>query len=199
MIPKLATFKLLAALAAGACGAGGAEADKADVLKEGCSASRLAAIGDKLRADGRAGRLPGAVILVARNGKLVYSEVIGEQDPKSHAPMRRDSIFRIYSRTKPFVSVAVMMLAEQGRLQIGEPVSKYIPELKDLKVGVEKAQEGGGARLELVPAAREMTIQDLLRHTSGLTYGVLGKSLVKEEYGTLGGDTWDHANPRGKK
>src|SRR5258708_9289141 len=186
MIPKLATFKLLAALAAAACAAGAPAADKADVLKEGFSTSRLAAIGDKLRADGRAGRLPGAVILVARNGKLVYSEVIGEQDPKSHAPMRRDSIFRIYSRTKPFVSVAVMMLAEQGRLQIGEPVSKYIPELKDLKVGVEKPQEGGGARLELVPAAREMTIQDLLRHTSGLTYGVVGKSRVKEEYTRLG-------------
>src|SRR5258708_39328225 len=138
-------------------------AERTESTKEGFSAACLAALGDKLRAEVKSGRLPGAVLLVWRNGKLVHSDVIGLQDPKSGAPMRRDSIFRIYSMTKPFVSVAVMMLAEQGKLQIGEPVSKYIPELNDLKVGVEKPQEGGGARLELAPAAREMTIQDLLR------------------------------------
>jgi len=168
-------------------------ADKTENTKEGFSTARLAALGEKVRAEVKSGRLPGAVLLVSRNGKLVHSEVIGAQDPKSGAPMRRDSIFRIYSMTKPFVSVAVMMLAEEGRLQISEPVSKYIPELKDLKVGVEKP-DGNGAQLELVPAAREITIQDLLRHTSGLTYGIFGKSLVKEAYKKLDVDSWDQTN-----
>jgi CubicO group peptidase (beta-lactamase class C family) len=108
--------------------------------------------------------------------------------------MRKDSIFRIYSMTKPIVSVAVMMLVEEGRLQITEPVSKYIPELKNLKVGVEKTDDAGNKKLELVPAAREITIQDLLRHTSGLTYGVFGKSLVKDEYTKAGVDSRDQTN-----
>jgi CubicO group peptidase (beta-lactamase class C family) len=164
-------------------------AEKTENTKEGFSTARLIALSDKVRSEVKSGRLPGAVLLVSRNGKLVYSDVIGVQDPKSGAPMRRDSIFRIYSMTKPFVSVAVMMLAEEGRLQISEPVSKYIPELKNLKVGVEK-----GDGLELVPAAREITIQDLLRHTSGLTYGIFGKSLVKEEYKKLDVDSWDQTN-----
>jgi CubicO group peptidase (beta-lactamase class C family) len=185
--------RLLAALALVAFTAGAAAKDKADTVIEGFSASRLAGLGEKLRADVKSGRLPGAVLLISRNGKLVHSDVIGVQDPNSSAPMRKDSIFRIYSMTKPFVSVAVMMLVEEGRLQISEPVSKYIPELKDLKVGVEKAGDGG-VRLELVPAAREITIQDLLRHTSGFTYGVFGKSLVKDEYNKLGIDSWDQTN-----
>src|SRR5712671_3651763 len=135
-----------------------------DALKEGFSSARLAAFGEQIRADVKSGRLPGAVVMVARNGKLVYSEAIGAQDPKTSAPMRKDSIFRIYSMTKPIVSVAVMMLVEEGRLQITEPVSKYIPELKNLKVGVEKTDDAGNKKLELVPAAREITLQDLLRH-----------------------------------
>jgi len=168
-------------------------AEKNENTKEGFSTARLNALGEKIRAEVKSGRLPGAVLLVSRNGKLVHSDVIGVQDPKSGARMRRDSIFRIYSMTKPFVSVAVMMLVEEGRLQISEPVSKYIPELKDLKVGVEKSDSNGG-HLELVPAAREITVQDLLRHTSGLTYGVFGKSLVKEEYKKLNVDGWDQTN-----
>jgi CubicO group peptidase (beta-lactamase class C family) len=166
----------------------------ADVVKEGFSSARLAAFGEQIRSDVKSGRLPGAVIMVARNGKLVYSEAIGAQDPKTGAPMRKDSIFRIYSMTKPIVSVAVMMLVEEGKLQITEPVSKYIPELKNLKVGVEKTDDAGNKKLDLVPAAREITIQDLLRHTSGLTYGVFGKSLVKDEYTKAGIDSRDQTN-----
>src|SRR4051812_29653678 len=184
--------KLLAGLAALSFVSVGAAAP--DTIKEGFSTARLAAFGDQIRADVKSGRLPGAVIVVARNGKVVYSEAIGEQDPKAHAPMRKDSIFRIYSMTKPIVSVAVMMLVEEGQLQITEPISKYIPELKGLKVGVEKTGDGGNKTLDLVPAAREITIQDLLRHTSGLTYGVFGKSLVKDEYNKVGVDSWDQSN-----
>src|SRR4051812_9182120 len=187
--------KLLAGLAALSFVSVGAAAP--DTIKEGFSSARLAAFGEQIRADVKSGRLPGAVILVARNGKLVYSEAIGEQDPKAHAPMRKDSIFRIYSMTKPIVSVAVMMLVEEGKLQITEPISKYIPELKGLKVGVEKTGDGGNKTLELVPAAREITIQDLLRHTSGLTYGVFGKSLVKDEYNKVGVDSWEQSNAEG--
>jgi len=103
--------------------------------------------------------------------------------------MTPDSIFRIYSMTKPIVSVAALMLVEEGKMQLADPVAKFIPELKDLKVGVEK-----GGSLELVASSRPITIHDLLRHTSGLTYGVFGKSMVKELYTKNGVDSWDHTN-----
>jgi CubicO group peptidase (beta-lactamase class C family) len=161
---------------------------------QGFSSDRLQAFGDHMRAEVKGGRLPGIVIVVARNGKVAYSEVIGVQDPKTGAPMRADSIFRIYSMTKPFVSVAAMMLVEEGRLQLGDPVSKYLPELKDLKVGIEKADAAGAKTLELVPAARQITIHDLLRHTSGITYGIFGKSMVKDEYTKAGIDGREQTN-----
>src|SRR5688572_21836919 len=96
--------------------------------------------------------------------------------------MSKDAIFRIHSMTKPITSVAVMMLVEEGKVQLTDAASKYFPELKSLQVGVEKPRSDGSAALELVPAQREMTVHDLLRHTSGLTYGIFGKSLVKDEY-----------------
>src|SRR5204863_5165020 len=131
----------------------------------------------------------GAVMLVARDGKVVHSLAYGKQDPVAGTPMTPDSIFRIYSMTKPIVSVAAMILVEEGRMQLADPVAKYIPELKDLKVGVEK-----GGSLELVSAQRPITIQDLMRHTSGFTYGVFGKSLVKDLYTKNGVDRSDHTN-----
>jgi CubicO group peptidase (beta-lactamase class C family) len=103
-------------------------------------------------------------------------------DPKTSAPMSKDAIFRIHSMTKPITSAAVMMLVEEGKVQLTDVASKYFPELKTLQVGVEKPRPNGSSVLELVPAQREMTVQDLLRHTSGLTYGIFGKSLVKDEY-----------------
>ena len=97
--------------------------------------------------------------------------------------MTRDSIFRIASMTKPFTSLAIMMLAEEGKIQLPVPVSRYLPEFKDLKVGVEKKDPATGkTELVLETPSREMTIQDLLRHTSGLTYGFIGKSMVKDRY-----------------
>jgi CubicO group peptidase (beta-lactamase class C family) len=97
--------------------------------------------------------------------------------------MARNSIFRIASMSKPFTSLAIMMLAEEGKIQLPYPVSRYPPEFKDLKVGIEKKDEAmGKVELVLEPAKREMTVQDLWRHTSGLTYGIFGKSLLKDRY-----------------
>jgi CubicO group peptidase (beta-lactamase class C family) len=121
------------------------------------------------------------VVLVARNGKVAYYEALGQQDPASPRPMARDSIFRIYSMTKPLVSVATMMMVEEGKLLLEAPVSRYIPAFADVKVGVEK-DDNGGKSLELVAPRRPITVQDLLRHTSGLTYGFFGQSLVKKAY-----------------
>lgn len=155
---------------------------------QGFSAPRLNAISAALERDVKNARLPGAVLLVARNGKLVYANVAGAQNPQAAIPMRRDSIFRIHSMTKPIVSVAVMSLVEEGKLVLADPASKYLPELKALQVGVEHRDAAGVKSLELAPAAREMTVHDLLRHSAGLTYAFEGKSLVKDEYQKLGLD-----------
>lgn len=149
----------------------------------GMSSERLARIGGWIKGEVDAKRIPGAVVMVARHGKLAYYEAIGQQDPARPDAMRRDSIFRIYSMTKPLVSVATMMMVEEGKLVLEAPVARYIPSFANVKVGVEKVDPATGARtLELVPARRPVTVQDLLRHTSGLTYGFFGDSLVKKAY-----------------
>ena len=157
--------------------------------ERGLDSARLQRIDAALQEDVAKGRLPGAVALVARDGKVVMNRAVGQQDPAKGVPMRTDSIFRIYSMTKPIVSVAAMMLIEEGKLQLSDPVSRHIPELKGLRVGVEK-----GGVLEIVAATREATVQDLLRHTSGFTYGVFGRSMVKELYTKNGVDATDHDN-----
>ena len=156
---------------------------RAEPAEAGLSDARLERLTAVVRADVEKGRIPGVVMLVARDGRLAHLESVGWRDKEKQAPMRPDAIFRIYSMTKPIVSVAAMMLWEEGRFLLADPVSKFIPEFKDLKVGVEKTDPATGkTALELVPAGREMTVHDLLRHTSGLTYGVFGKSLVKQAY-----------------
>ena len=117
--------------------------------------------------------IPGAVALISRQGRIGLFEALGQQDPAADTPMRTDSIFRIYSMTKPLVSVAVMMLAERGRLLISDPVGKWLPEYN--------SQSVLGAS-GLVPAWQPATVQDLLRHTAGLTYEFLGDSPVQREY-----------------
>jgi len=117
--------------------------------------------------------IPGAVVMVARQGRIGLFEAIGQQDPTTGTPMRTDSIFRIYSMTKPLVSVAIMMLVERGRLLISDPVSRWLPEYNNQPVL-------GNAGL--VPAWQTPTVQDLLRHTAGLTYEFLGDSPVQREY-----------------
>ena len=122
-------------------------------------------------------RVPGVAMLIAREGKVAWRGNVGALRPGGPA-MRSDGIFRIYSMTKPIVSVALMMLVEEGRLFISDPLAKFIPEFADVQVGVET-----NGRLELAPPERPITIQDLLRHTSGLTYAFTGTSAVQRLYG----------------
>ena len=152
------------------------------IEKRAAVSDRLTRIDDTFNADVAKGTIPGAVALIARQGKLAYLEAFGFRDREKQLPMATDSIFRIASMTKPMVSAAIMMLAEEGRLRLVNPISTYLPELKNLQVGVEVTGADGKPQLRLAPASREMTVQDLLRHTSGLTYGQFGDSLVKQAY-----------------
>jgi CubicO group peptidase (beta-lactamase class C family) len=157
---------------------------KAAAPKEvGLSKERLDRISTWIQADVDKGLMPGAVVMVLRKGKIAYYDAFGYRDREGKIAMTSDSIFRIASMTKPFTSLAIMMLAEEGKISLPVPVSRYLPEFKDLKVGVEKKDTTtGNAELVLEPASREMTVLDLLRHTSGLTYGIFGKSMVKDRY-----------------
>ena len=179
---KLVIRRGLLLVAAGMFAAGAAVAQG----ERGLDQARLEST---VRADVDRGRIPGVVMMVQRDGKVVLNKTLGKQDPASGAPMRQDSIFRIYSMTKPIVSVAAMMLVEEGRLMLSDPVSKHIPELRGLRVGVEK-----DGKLETVAATRQPTIQDLLRHSSGFTYSEFGRSLVKEAYKKAGLHNMDVAN-----
>src|SRR6266849_5205753 len=116
-------------------------------------------------------RIPGAVLLMARNGKIAYFDAVGFLQRKTTTPMKKDGIFKIASMSKPITTVAAMILAEEGKLDIGAPVAQYLPEFKDVKVGVEG-----------VAPKRPMTVQHLMRHTSGLTYGIFGNSAVDQMY-----------------
>jgi CubicO group peptidase (beta-lactamase class C family) len=161
----------------------------------GLSSERLKRLTAGLKNDVDKGAIPGAVVLIARKGKVAYYEAIGFQDRENKIPMAGNSIFRIASMSKPFTSLAIMMLAEEGKIQLPYPVARYLPEFKDLKVGVEKKEEATGKMdLVLEPPKREMTVQDLLRHTSGLTYGVFGKSLVKDRYNAIGAFDYNNTN-----
>ena len=149
----------------------------------GVSSERLKRITQAFENRIEAKSLPGVVIRVARQGKLVYSNAIGWQDIESNIPMSQDSIFRIYSMTKPIVSVAAMTLVESGMLSLSDPVSKYLPLFEEVQVGIEMVNSDGIALLQTKKARKQITIQDLMRHTSGLTYGPFGKkTLVKEKY-----------------
>ncbi len=148
----------------------------------GMSGERLARIKATLAADVEARKIPGAVVLVARHGKVVLYDAVGKVDPAGGAPMTKDAIFRIYSMSKPITTLTAMMLVEEGKLMLTDPVSKYIPSFAKMQVGVEKPDATGKPVLELVPARRQITIQDLMRHTSGITYGFFGSGLVKAAY-----------------
>ena len=158
----------------------------------GLSSQRLSSISDWLRSEAGQKKIPGAVLMVVRGGKLAYVDAIGQRDPAGPAPMKVDDIFRIYSMTKPIVSVAALMLVEEGKLVLEAPVSRYIASFGAVRVGVEKTDAQGQKSLELVAPVRPMTVQDLMRHTSGLTYGFFGEGAVKKAYQeaniTAGGD-----------
>lgn len=143
----------------------------------GLAPERLARIGAVFNDEVGKGRLPGAVFAIARKGKLVHFQSLGFRDKATGAAMPKDAIFSIASMTKPMVSVAVMMLWEEGRIRLNDPVGKYLPELADRKVGIVK-QVDGKAEIESVAAVRQPTIQDLLRHTSGIPYGARGATEI---------------------
>jgi len=128
------------------------------------------------------GELPGAVLMVVRNHKVVIHEPIGFRDRIEHSKMQKDSIFRIASMTKPIVSICALQLMEQGKLSLEDPVSKFLPEFENIQVGEETTNLLGEKELSLVPPNKKMTIQDLMRHTSGLTYGWVKTALVDQLY-----------------
>jgi CubicO group peptidase (beta-lactamase class C family) len=143
----------------------------------GLSPVRLQRMSDAFRREVDKGTIPGVTVLVSRKGQVGWFDAIGRQNPSASAPMAKDTIFRIFSMTKPIVSIGIMTLLEEGRFLLADPVAKFIPEFSEQKVGVERH-----GRLELVPIQRPMTIQDLLRHTSGITYDHTGNSLVQQLY-----------------
>lgn len=148
-------------------------AQPADV---GLCPERTQRLMDVLRREVASGRLPGAVAMIARRGQIGLFEAVGQQDPATGTPMQTDSIFRIYSMTKPVVSVAVMMLVERGLLLLSDPVSRWLPEYANQQVATTKGLE---------PMRQAATVQDLLRHTAGLTYEFLGDSAVQRQYGEV--------------
>lgn len=153
----------------------------------GMSSDRLDRIGATFQAEIDAGELPGVVVMVARESKLVYSAALGDLDPAAGTEMTEDAIFRIYSMTKPLVSVGAMILLEDGALQLTDPVSKHLPDFVDMEVSTVSTDEYGRRSYGTVPAEREMTVQDLLRHTAGLAYGELtGNPEIREGYAEAG-------------
>ena len=143
----------------------------------GLNSGRLQRMSDAFKREIDKGTLPGATVMVARRGQIGWFDALGKQSPTASAPMAHDTIFRIFSMTKPIVSVGIMMLIEDGYFLLSDPVAKFIPEFSGQKVGVEN-----NGKLDLVPLARPMTVQDLLRHTSGITYDHTGNGLVQQLY-----------------
>ena len=146
--------------------AGAADLPTAQAASKGMLPERLARIRPVIQAEIDAQRMPGAVLLIARKGAVVHAEAIGLQDPATGKPLKRDSVFRAYSMTKPMVSVLTMMMVEEGQLQLADPVGKFIPALSQMQVLANPADAASAT----VPAIRQITVHDLLRHTSGITY-----------------------------
>ncbi len=168
---------------------------RATPAEVGFSAARIDHIAQVLREDAEKGLVPGSVLLVARHGKIAYFEAAGTLDPATKAPMTKDAIFRIYSMSKAVTTVSAMMLVEEGRLALSDPVAKYIPQFAKVKVAVERpAEDGGKPTRDLVAPRRPITIQDLMRHTSGITYGFFGASPVKRAYLEAGVAKGDFTN-----
>ena len=146
----------------------------------GLSSERLARIGETLKADIETGRIPGAVIAIARHGRLVVFDAYGWRDKAAGIPMTTDTIFNIASMTKPMTTVGALMLYERGKMLIDEPLAKYFPKFSTMRVAARDA--AGEPTAETVPANRPITIQDLMRHTSGLIYGGRANTLVHKLY-----------------
>jgi CubicO group peptidase (beta-lactamase class C family) len=144
--------------------------ERREDLVRGFSRERLARFRPAMEREIERGSFPGAVALVARGGEVVHLEAYGHQDAARQRPMDRDAIFLLASMTKPIVSTAAMMLVEEGRMKLGDPITAWLPELRDLKVEARRMGADGRAAHDDVPLARPVTVQDLLRHTSGFCY-----------------------------
>jgi len=155
----------------------------------GLSSLRLQRMHDAFEREIDKGTTPGVVSMVARRGQIGWFKAQGKQDPNAAAPMSTDSIFRIFSMTKPLVSLGIMQLLEDGYLLLTDPLSKFIPEFANQKVGTER-----NGVLEFALPVRPITIQDLLRHTSGISYEITGMSMVQRQYVKAGVSRRDITN-----
>jgi CubicO group peptidase (beta-lactamase class C family) len=163
-------------------GVAGAKAGSETRAARTLSAEGLAKVSTYIRNEVATGKIPGAILLLQQDGKPVYYENFGVRDVATAIPMSADTIFRLYSMSKPITSVMAMMLVEEGRLALEDPVAKYIPAFAEMKVGVERRGTADKVALTLEPQQRPVTIKDLLRHTAGLPYGATGGSTVRELY-----------------
>jgi CubicO group peptidase (beta-lactamase class C family) len=143
---------------------------------------KLERVSEYLRDEVATGKIPGAIVLLQQHGKPVYHQFFGVRDVATKEPMTDDTIFRLFSMTKAITSVAAMILIDEGKLKLEDPVAKYIPSFANMRVGVEKKAENGEKVLDLVPLDRPITIFDLMTQTSGIPYGFYGNSLVRKAY-----------------
>jgi CubicO group peptidase (beta-lactamase class C family) len=157
------------------------------------SPEKLGRIDDFFNNEVTTGKIPGAMVLIKQHGRQVYFKTFGMSDTDTGRPMTADTIFPLHSMTKTITSFAAMTLVDQGKLRLDDPVSKYIPSFARMKVGVEKKNDSGRPVLELVPTSRPLTIEDLLLHTSGITYGFYGNGLVKAAYADIYFGDFDNA------
>jgi len=185
----LASASLVAAMVVGVTFPYAANAQQAQLAQagedvaQGMSRERLDRIAGVMKQEVANGTFSGTVTLIARRGELVHFGANGFQDAAKTKPMAKDSIFRMASMTKPIVTVAAMMLVEQGVFKINDPIARYLPELKDLKVEVSRTNGDGTTTTEDLPANRAVTIQDLMRHTSGFFYsGAMKSKRLKGAY-----------------
>ena len=146
------------------------------------SREKLSAIDDFINGEIASGNIPGAIVLIQHRGQPVYFKCFGKRDVEKGTPMAEDAIFPIHSVTKTITSVAAMMLVDRGKIALDDPVSKYIPSFAGMRVGIERKDDSGQPVLDLVPLRRPLNIEDLLLHTSGITYGFYGEGLVKAAY-----------------
>lgn len=164
----------------------GAADAKASSAAHHFSPEGLAEVSDYIRNEIATGKIPGAILLLQQHGKPVYYENFGVRDIATELSMSADTIFRLYSMSKPITTVTAMMLVEEGKLALHDPVSKYIPAFADMKVGVEKKAEDGKVTMTQEPLKRPVTIEDLMRHTAGLPYGYYGGGVVNKAYADAG-------------
>jgi CubicO group peptidase (beta-lactamase class C family) len=197
--PFLRSVALASFVAVGVALAGPAPIQARDAAttaqaRAGFDPAKLSGVVDWLKRDVAAGRVPGAVVLVARNGQIVLHEAVGLADKDKQIPMRKDTIHPIASSTKLITTVAALRLVEANRLQVMTPIATYLPELKDLKISVERKDAGGNVTTELVAPARQPTVHDLMTHRAGFTYFFFPPNPLRNSYRQLGIDRIDNMN-----